>query len=301
MPVNIDIYNGANKTRHRVWIQNPVDTFTFDYTTRPDLINFDGDKILLCQKTDHKTADNYKAQWKYAPLYVDRREAIEYFADNNMINDLSLGLNDKYYGIRGFTLDKMTDIPSVLSNAAILQTVERIAQNDEHNRTKARAVSMLAATKDPKYKYIFDKAINDSSYAVAGAALEGLSTLDTANAYALAKKYSGGAKGDLAEVAGEIIVSAGKEEDYDIVAEKYDNMPPGQEKFSVTPSFCDYLSKLNDEQKIEKGIDLVIKFKNSVPKSYRSLTDPTINAGLQKIASVKGGNVQAYVANAIKQ
>ena len=79
MPVNIDIYNGATKTRHQVWIQNPVDTFTFNYTTRPDLINFDGDKILLCQKTDHKTADNYKAQWKYAPLYVDRHEAIQLF------------------------------------------------------------------------------------------------------------------------------------------------------------------------------------------------------------------------------
>ena len=127
MPVNIDVYVGANKTRHQVWIQNPVDTFTFDYTTRPDLINFDGDKILLCQKTDHKTADNYRAQWKYAPLYVDRREAIDYFGDNKMLNELSLGLNDKYYGIRSFTLDKMKDMPDALSNASILQTVQRIA------------------------------------------------------------------------------------------------------------------------------------------------------------------------------
>ena len=171
MPVNIDIYNGANKTRHQVWIQNPVDTFTFSYTTKPDLINFDGDKILLCEKTDHKTADNYKAQWKYAPLFVDRHEAIQYFADNNMVYDLSLGLNDKYYGIRSFTLDKLKANPAALSNQDILSTVERIAQNDEHNRTKSRAIAMLASTKDPKYKTYYDKAVNDSSYTVAGAAL----------------------------------------------------------------------------------------------------------------------------------
>src|SRR6185436_6948029 len=55
MPVNVDIYNGAKKTRYQVWIQNPVDTFSFTYTQQPDLINFDADKILLCEKTEHKT------------------------------------------------------------------------------------------------------------------------------------------------------------------------------------------------------------------------------------------------------
>jgi aminopeptidase N len=302
MPVNIDIYNGPNKTRHQVWIQNPVDTFSFDYIIRPDLINFDGDKILLCEKTDHKTADNYKAQWKYAPLYVDRREAIEYFADNNMINDLSLGLNDKYYGIRNFTLDKMSEKPAILSDVTILQTIERIAQNEEYSKTKANAISMLAATRDPKYKYIFDNAVNDSSYSIAAAALEGLIVLDNTNAYSLAKKYSVDAKGDLAEVVGYVLISAGKEEDYDTISKIYGDIPSlDQSKAELTFSFCDYLSKLNDEKKIKEGIDMVIKFKNAVPKSYRSLTDPMINAGLQKIAAAKGGDVQVYATNAMKQ
>ena len=174
MPVNIDIYTGAIKTRHQVWMQNPVDTFTFSYTTKPDLINFDGDKVLLCRKTDHKTAEDYKAQWKYAPLYVDRLEAINYFADNNMINELSLGLNDKFYAIRSLTLDKMKTNADVLSNQTILQTIERIAQNDDHNRTKSRAIDILASTKDAKYKSLFEKDVNDSSYSVSGSALGGL-------------------------------------------------------------------------------------------------------------------------------
>jgi aminopeptidase N len=300
MPVNIDIYNGAAKTRHQVWIQNPVDTFTFDYTTRPDLINFDGDKILLCVKTDHKTADNYKAQWKYAPLYVDRYEAIDYFGDNNMLNDLSLGLKDKYYGIRSFTLDKMKGNTDVLTNQTILQTIERIAQNDEHNRTKSRAISILAATKDAKYKPIFDKAISDSSYTIAGAALEGLSNLDSANAYTLAKKYSADAKGNLEEVAGNIILSAGNEADYDMIVKKYDDLPLGQGKLNLTPAFCDYLSKLNDTQKIKAGIDKVVAFKNLIPEAYKNFTDPAINAGLEKIATAKGGDIQAYVQSAVK-
>ena len=300
MPVNIDIYNGGNKVRHQVWIQNPVDTFTFDYTTKPDLINFDGDKVLLCKKTDHKTADNFRAQWKYAPLFVDRHEAIDYFGDNNMLAELSWGLNDKYYAIRSFTLDKMKENSSVFADAAILQSIERIAQNDEHSRTRSRAISLLAGTKDAKYKYIFDKAVNDSSYSVAGAALDGLAQLDTANAYALAKKYSADAKGDLDEAVTNIIVSAGNEADYDVILKKYNDAPLSQAKLELTSAFCEYLSKLNDEQKIKAGVDKVLAFKNAIPEAYKSFTDPAIKAGLQKIASAKGADMQAYVNNALK-
>ena len=298
MPVNIDIYVGANKTRHQVWIQNPVDTFTFDYTTKPDLINFDGDKILLCQKTDHKTADNFKAQWKYAPLFMDRLEAIDYFADNKMVYELSLGLNDKYYGIRSFTLDRLKEIPEALANTSVLQTVQRIAMNDEHNRTKARAIAILADTKDAQYKPIFEKAVNDSSYTVAGAALQGLSALDSASAYSLAKKYSNDAKGDLGDAVNVIIMSQGNESDYDEILKMYADMPASQQKLELTESFCNYLSKLSDEQKIKNGIDKVIAFRNDIPQAYRNFTDPSINAALQTIADAKGANMQAYINNA---
>ncbi len=297
MPVNIDIYNGGNKTRHQVWMQNPIDTFTFSYTTRPDLVNFDGDKILLCRKTDHKTADNFKAQWKYAPLYVDRLEALEYFADNKMVYDLSLGLNDKFYGIRSYTLDRLKEIPEALANADILNTIQRIAENDDHNRTKSRAIAILADTKDAKYKSLFEKDVNDSSYSVAGAALEGLNNLDSANAYTLAKKYSVDAKGDLEDAVNEAIVAHGSEDDYDIIVKWYNGLPPGQGKLQSTATFCDYLSKINDTQKIKNGVDKVVAFRNSIPQQYRSFTDAPINAALQKIADAKGGDVQAYISN----
>jgi aminopeptidase N len=301
MPVYIDIYNGANKTRRQVWIKNAVDTFTFDYTTRPDLINFDADKVMLCQKTDHKTADNYRAQWKYAPLYIDRRESLKYFADNKMVNELSLGLADKYYGIRSYTLNRLKENPAVLTNASLLQTVQRIALTDEDNKTKSRAISLLAATKDAQYKSIFEKGITDSSYSVAGAALEGLGNLDSANAYTLAKQYGEGAKGDLEDVSGNIIVSAGKIEDYDLIMKKYESLPFGQSKFELTPSVCEYLSKLDDEEKIKQGIDKVVAFRNAIPQAYRSFTDPVINGALEKVATAKGGVVQNYVAGFLKK
>ena len=85
-----------------------------------------------------------------------------------------------------------------------------------------------------------------------------------------------------------------------MIVKKYSGLPLGQAKLQLTVPFCDYLSKLNDEQKIKAGVDIVLAFKKSIPEAYRNFTDPPIKAGLQKIAAAKGGDVQAYVENAMK-
>ncbi len=57
-----------------------MDTLYFPYTKRPDLINVDADKILLAEKTDNKSEENFVSQWKNARNYMDRKEAIDFFA-----------------------------------------------------------------------------------------------------------------------------------------------------------------------------------------------------------------------------
>ena len=53
LPIAIDVYNGPTRERHKVWIENKTDTFTFAFQRHPDLVNVDGDKILLCEKQDN--------------------------------------------------------------------------------------------------------------------------------------------------------------------------------------------------------------------------------------------------------
>ena len=107
LPVAIDVYNGANKTRYKVWAQNKSDTFSFAAASKPDLVNFDGDKILLCTKKENKTLDEYIHQYKYAGSYLDRREAIDFASkhqdDAKAVTFLKTSLKDKYEGLRSFT------------------------------------------------------------------------------------------------------------------------------------------------------------------------------------------------------
>jgi aminopeptidase N len=299
LPMAIDVYNGADKKRYKVWMNDKIDTFTFNYTKRPDLINVDGDKILLWQKTDNKTADNFKAQLKYAPLYLDRRESYTYFGKHHM-PELLLGLKDKYAGLRSYTLDLIGEDSALVNDAATLEQIGNIAKTDPDKKVKAKAIEILAATADEKYKPLFEQNVKDSSYYVAGAALEGLNMRDSANAYALAKTFVNDARGKLGEVVAGVIMLNGTENDFDFILKQYQQTPPGQQKFEATAEFCEYLSKISDVNKIKRGVDEIIAFKNMIPETYRSFTDQIINGALQKVASAKGSEVKAYIDNAVK-
>jgi aminopeptidase N len=299
LPIAIDVYNGRDKKRYKVWMNDKIDTFTFNYTKRPDLINVDGDKILLWQKTDNKTAENYKAQIKYAQLYLDRREAYAYFAKNHM-PELMSGLKDKYAGLRSYTLDLISEDSTMITDASVLQTIDSMAKTEPDKKTKAKAIEVLAATADEKYKPLFEQNVNDSSYTVAGAALEGLNILDSANAYTLAKKFVNDAKGKLGEVVAGVIMTNGTEGDFDFILQQYKETPPGQGKFEATSAFCSYLTKINDVDKIKRGIDEIVAFRNMIPETYKSFTDQIINNALKRVASAKGGEVKDYIEKVTK-
>lgn len=293
LPVAIDVYNGGNKTRTNVWIENQVDTFYFPYTQKPDLINVDADKILLAEKKDNKSEAEFIAQWNYARSYMDRKEALDAFAKKGM-PEIAKGLRDKYAGLRRSTIEKIAKTP-YKSDPVVLESIEEIAKNDADNKTKAAAIKYLAATKNAKYLSIYQKNVSDSSYSVAGASLEGLMGLDSANAYSLAKKYAADAKGDLGKIVNNLLISQGTESDFDFIANSYKNAPPSFEKMTMSTQFASYLSKLNDIAKIKKGIDIIMEFRNMIPSGYRSQTDPMFKTALGKLSSAKGKEIEDYI------
>lgn len=293
LPIAIDVYNGAAKKRYKVWVENKLDSFTFQYAQHPDLINVDADKYLLAEKTDNKTAENYIHQMKYAPNYIDRKEALDYFVKKNM-PELGLGLKDKYEGLRKFTLSRLGK-SKIASDENVISQVEAIAKTDKDKRTQAAAIKFLAATKDAKYQSLFAAKVSDSSYSVAGAALEGLNAIDPSKSYELAKKYSSDAKGALGDVVSAVMYESGSESDFEFIAQMYKDAAPSQEKIGATDKFVNYLLKVNDLEKIKKGIDNIMIFRNIIPEQFRSYTDPSFKKGFDKLSKEKGAVIEAYV------
>ncbi len=298
LPIAVDVYNGSAKKRYKVWVENKIDSFTFNYTKRPDLINVDGDKVLLCIKKDNKTAENYIYQYKNAPLYVDRKEALDYFAKNNM-PELAEGLKDKFAALRRSTLNKLSS-SKLSTDPVVIKNIETIAHTEKDKKTKAAAVTFLAKTKDTKYQSLYEKCISDSSYSVAGAALQALNSLEPSKAYELTKKYCTDAKGLLGQVVNDVLINQGNESDFDMIVNRYESMPLSEEKIFATTSFAKYLQKVQNINNVKKGIDLIIEVNNAIPQQYRQFTDPTMNAALNGIGKAKGSDIEAYIAEKFK-
>ena len=77
LPVSVDVWNGNKPTRYMVWIKDKADTFAFASAVQPQWVNFDADKILVAQRTENKSLDEYAFQYAHAGNYIDRREAID--------------------------------------------------------------------------------------------------------------------------------------------------------------------------------------------------------------------------------
>src|SRR4029079_5403196 len=138
-----------------------------------------------------------------------------------------------------------------------------------------------------------------SSYSVAGAALAGLSALDPANAYDLAKKYSHDAKGKLGNVISSALMSGGTESDFDFIAEQYNIATPGEEKLQLTVDFNEYLIKVKDAERVKKGVGMIMKFRNLIPEQYRKFTDPVFKQAFGKLATAKKEQGNSQLADYI--
>lgn len=291
--IAVDIYQGAEKKRYYEWVEQAADTLTFATASKPDLVNVDGEKVLLCEKTDHKTIDNYVFQYTYAGSYVDRREAIDYAAakqreDPKALNLLKTALNDRYPGLRIYALRKLNTGNDTIK-AAFEPLVSGLAEKDPKSLVRAEAIAVLGKYKNDAYKPLFLKAVNDSSYSIAGNALLALSAIDSVTAFELAKKLSAQqVKGMLADAISNLMYKYAGESDFDYLAEQFDNLPLGNAKFMKVQQFAEFLKGVKNTDNFRKGIDIIVSFRESIPEAYRDQTFPYINGMiLNGIATAK--------------
>ena len=289
MPVSIDVFHGDQKTRHEVWVTNKVDSFFFSAASKPDLVNFDGDKILLCTRKENKTLENYIHQYRFAGNYIDRREAIDFIAkrqqDEKAVALLKEAIRDPYEGLRRFAISKI-DLKKGNVAVALESELIAIAKSDANRLVKAKAVETLAATKNETLKSLYTAYLKDSSYTLSGAALSALEKIDAATAVTSAREtLSQKAKGLLLDNAISILIKAGDETAFDDIAEAYGKMGLSQSKFNLTANFGNFIASISNTEKVKQGVDQIVAFKNSIPEQFG--VGPVIDNILKNIITKK--------------
>jgi aminopeptidase N len=292
IPLAIDVYEGTTKTRHAVWLENQIDTFNFLYKIRPSLINVDGDKIILCEKKDNKTTDNFIYQYSHAGLYLDRLEAIEYCAKNSTepkaTELLKLALKDPYPGLRRLALADLN-----MKNDSIKKVFEpfvsEMANNDPDRRTKAAAIEILGNYKNPIYKPVFMKGVEDSSYTVAGNSLTALELIDSSLALNIAKKLSKEpSKGRLLRSIVVVLTKYGDENNFNEITKSFGEvLATGNQTLRLCPSYIVYLDKIKNTDQLKEGVKLVVDYRATLPPRYKNQMDTYINKPLKQLADKK--------------
>lgn len=289
MPVSIDVYYGNNKQRHEVWIRNKADTFTFAVNSKPDLVNFDGDKVLLCTRKENKTLEEYIHQYKYATNYIDRREAIDFIArqqnDERALALLKEAIRDPYAGLRSYAIGKL-DMKKGNVAVAFENILVNVATSDESRIVKAKAIEMLGLLKNRQHESLFTEFLTDSSYTVAGAALLALEPINQQKALEAAQKMiRQQPRGALLENACLLLIKNGDLDAFDDIASAYGQMGISQAKFNLTANFANLIGLVSNTEQVKKGIELIVKFRDDIPKEY-GIT-PVIDGMLKSIISKK--------------
>jgi len=280
LPIGIDVYVQGSKKHYDVWMKNKVDSFYFDAAQAPENVNVDNDKVLLWAKDESKPIEQYAYQFKHATNFLDRFEAVQEASENQnnpfAQSILKSALKDSFYVIRAAAMNAYN--PKTLDSeteAAIFQ----MAAKDKNNSNREAAIDIIGALEKAQYKTYFINWTKDSSYSVAGAALEALEKLDSTMAKAIAFKESKNiTKKRLNTAVTNIITKYGDESVFDFVADKYEALNiQSSEKFYMTTSFAQLLIKTADPIKFKKGIDLIVAFREAIPQGYRVQTDPYFN------------------------
>lgn len=202
-PLAIDVYENGKPKRYNVWVNAEAkNTFNFDVSKAPDLVNINADGVLLADITDKKTPEQNLLQFTNSKEYKNRYNALAGIKDQIGKNPaatklLAAALKDPFFRIRIQALE-LVDLSNPEQMKALGTEVEKLASNDPKTLTQAAAIAALAKTKDKKYLPLFEKGMGAVSNAVKGSSLGAILTIDPSKADSLAGKIDlDGASDDL--------------------------------------------------------------------------------------------------------
>ncbi len=269
LPVDIDIYAGGTKKRYAVMVDSVSQTFSFRSDVKPDLVNFDSRKILVCTKEDHHTMQEMTFMYANAPLYKDKREAVLFAvqAEDDLAEAKELLLNamvDDYSGIRELAVsnyEKFNEIEDLKLKAVLVSNLK----NDPSSGVRAEATVALY----DKYSWaeemvgVFESQIKvDSSYAVISELLKGIAISDSTRGMTYATKFQDSEGLDVLFAVAEVYSVYGSSDNSEFFTKLYPKSS-GYEVMAFIDYYKEFLFLIDDVETHKKGIAIFEKEANN--------------------------------------
>ncbi|MCE3260151.1 MAG: aminopeptidase 1-like, partial [Bacteroidetes bacterium] len=225
LPVDVDIYSGGKAERKRIIINGQDQDFVFSVNAEPELVNFDSERQLLYKGKFPKSVKEYCYQYKNAPLYSDRREALTELSGNlkdplALETILSAVKNDKSYDLRDYAISLLKVI-APQKEAAIKPLFMTAAAEDKSTIVRASAIHFLGQNyQGADLETLFTKAMSDQSYLVAGAGLRSMAAVNGVKALEWAQKFGEEKNPTIANEVASVYAMGGSEKNLFFFREK---------------------------------------------------------------------------------
>lgn len=251
----IDLYYLGQLHRKQVVLTDVQQTFRFKVPTRPDLINVDAEKMLLCVKNEKKTDAEWMFQFRNAPLFLDRSEALTALTqsrDSLAAATVLAALDDHNPSIRTQAIEGIRGAFNFTPNN-VTNKLSSLAMNDPKAKVRGAALDFLAkyAADRADLPRLCERALKDSSYEVNGIALTALSRVDEAKALSLATGLEAEARGALISAIGGLYARKGGAEKLDFFRTAYPRIADPGQKYLFIQLMGKFFLKQDDAVRIQ--------------------------------------------------
>jgi aminopeptidase N len=281
LPIEIDIYTANGKERKSIFLNQKNQSFEFE-TEKPLLVNFDAEKVILGKKTEDKTKEQWVYQLKNAPLYLDKKDALAQLKNSKSEEMLStiLGLLDEsFYEFNNMGMSALSAVKNQQPNE-LKQSLLKLITN---KKSSVRANGYKSLTEyygsDEGYESLLEKGLQDKSYQVIGACLDGLASSNPSKAMQFAKGLEKEKSNSVKEVITDLYAEYGDKNNHDFFINAI-NTTAGFSKYGLLSQYSNYLLKL-DEIELSKSIPLYHDVAKSSSAWWMKMT------GYQGLISVK--------------
>lgn len=258
LPIDVEIYSEGKKQRQRILLEKQKQDFEFIADKRPDLVNVDADKMLLCKKTDMHTQDEWIFQYNNAALYLDRYEAIDALSKIPGPKSKELiikALSDKNRSIRNFAISKLSkfDKNDLTTPKEILK---KLALQDEKPSVRANAIEKLnELANGESMTDVYKIALSDVSFQVVAKALIAMHSQNPEMSFDEAKQFEEDTAVTIMNALLTIFAANGadSENNYFLQKEHYFD---GYNRYGFVQQYGQYLLGRSDSV-INSGLDLL--------------------------------------------
>lgn len=260
LPMAIDIYDGNKYRREEVVFDQKEQSFEFETSGAPFLINVDADKSILAEITDKKSTSALVFQFMNAKNFMDRLLALEALAASNdnseEVKDVFLfALRDPYWYIQKLAVDLY---PLESNDTKGIDQLKKMATSATKSQVQSAALLKLSELNNSTLEPIFTEGLKHPSYLVNAAALEGMITIDADKALEQADAWKDVENYDVMDAVGYTFSAVGEKDKAPYFEDVVKNSK-GFEKYYGVYYYSLFLKRMDKNTALD-GMDFIENF-----------------------------------------